>query len=187
MNVIPTELPGVVVIEPRVFGDARGLFFESWSAERYAAAGIGAPFVQDNVSVSPRGVLRGLHYQWPKPQGKLVGVLRGEVFDVVVDVRAGSPTFGRWVSATLTGEQNRQLWIPPGFAHGFQVLSDDALFVYKCTDYYAPECEHAIAWNDPELGIVWPIADPVLSAKDRAAPPLRALARERQPRLELPV
>ena len=181
MKVVRTELPGVLIIEPRAVSDARGFFVESWSEERYAAAGITGPFVQDNVSLSPRGVLRGLHFQWPRPQGKLVSVLRGEVFDVVVDVRAGSPTFGRWLGATLSAADKRQLWIPPGFAHGFQVLSEEALFAYKCTDYYAPECEHAIAWNDPELGIAWPNPEPILSERDRAAPALRDLAAARFP------
>jgi len=184
MNVIATELPGVLILEPRVFGDARGFFFESWSQERYAAAGLPERFVQDNVSLSPRGVLRGLHLQWPNPQGKLVSVLRGEVFDVAVDVRAGSPTFGRWAAARLSDENKRQLWIPPGFAHGFQVVSDDALFSYKCTEYYHPEHEATVAWDDPELAIAWPLTNPTLSAKDRAGVRLRELPTERQPRAE---
>ncbi len=181
MNVITTELPGVLLLEPRVFGDARGFFFESWSLERYEAAGIPGHFVQDNVSLSPRGVLRGLHFQWPHPQGKLVSVLRGEVYDVAVDLREGSPTYGRWASVTLSSESMRQLWIPPGFAHGFQVLSDEALFAYKCTDYYRPECEATVAWDDPELAIDWPLANPTLSAKDRGGVRLRDLPPERQP------
>jgi dTDP-4-dehydrorhamnose 3,5-epimerase len=187
MNVLHTKLPGVLILEPRVFGDARGFFFESWSQERYAAAGLPPQFVQDNVSLSPRGVLRGLHLQWPHPQGKLVSVLRGEVYDVAVDVRAGSATFGEWVAVRLSDENKRQLWIPPGFAHGFQVLSEDALFSYKCTDYYHPELEATIAWNDPELAIDWPLAAPTLSAKDQAGVPLRQLSADRQPRLEATV
>ena len=184
MNVLRTEIPGVVIIEPKVFGDSRGFFFETYRQERYAAAGLPMQFVQDNVSLSQRGVLRGLHLQWPNPQGKLVTVLRGEVYDVAVDVRAGSSTFGRWVGATLSGENKRQLWVPPGFGHGFQVVSDEALVSYKCTDYYQPEFEASIAWDDPELAIRWPIPDPSLSAKDRAGVRLRDLPEERRPRLE---
>ena len=184
MNVVETALPGGLIVEPRVFGDPRGFFFESWSQERYSAAGLPESFVQDNVSLSPRGVLRGLHLQWPHPQGKLVSVLRGEVYDVAVDVRLGSPTYGKWVGVTLSSETKRQLWIPPGFAHGFQVTSDEALFSYKCTDYYHPELEATVAWDDPELAIAWPLGAPVLSAKDRAGVPLRDLASGRQPRLE---
>lgn len=184
MNVIRTDVPGVLIIEPKVFGDRRGFFFESYSQERYAAAGLPERFVQDNVSLSQRGVLRGLHLQWPNPQGKLVSVLRGEVYDVAVDVRAGSPSFGQWVGVMLSGENMRQLWVPPGFAHGFQVVSDEALFSYKCTDYYHPEFEASIAWDDSELGIRWPIENPSLSAKDREGVRLRDLPLERQPRIE---
>lgn len=184
MNVIATQLPGVLIVEPRVFGDARGFFFESWSQERYAAAGLPDRFVQDNVSLSPRGVLRGLHFQWPNPQGKLVNVLRGEVYDVAVDVRAGSATFGQWVGVMLSSENKRQLWVPPGFAHGFQVVSDEALFSYKCTDYYRPEFEATVVWDDPELAIDWPLSNPTLSAKDRGGVRLRELAADRQPRIE---
>ena len=184
MKVIQTEVPGVLIVEPKVFGDARGFFFENYSQERYAAAGIPEQFVQDNVSLSQRGVLRGLHLQWPNPQGKLVSVLRGEVYDVAVDVRVGSPSFGQWVGVTLSCENRRQFWVPPGFAHGFQVVSDEALFAYKCTDYYHPEFEASIAWDDPELGIRWPVANPSLSAKDRAGVRLRDLPEERRPRIE---
>lgn len=166
MNVIETELPGVVIIEPKVFGDSRGFFFESFQAERYAAHGIPA-FVQDNVSRSQKGVLRGLHYQLEKPQGKLVYVLTGAVLDVAVDIRVGSPTFGRAVWVELNDTNHRQLYIPPGFAHGFCVLSDTADFFYKCTDYYYPAAERSILWNDPALQIPWPIKDPILSAKDQ--------------------
>lgn len=183
MRVIETELPGVLVIEPRVHADARGYLFESWSRERYARAGISAAFVQDNVSLSVRGTLRGLHFQWPHAQGKLVQALRGEVFDVAVDIREGSATFGRWVSCYLSDAKRQQLYIPPGFAHGFQVLSDEAVLAYKCTAYYDAGAEGTVAWDDPDLAITWPIADPVLSPKDAAAPRLRDLPAERRPRL----
>ena len=174
MKVTPTELPEVLIVEPRVFGDARGHFYESFHAARYAEAGIRGPFVQDNHSRSVRGTLRGLHFQEPRAQGKLVQVLRGKVYDVAVDVRRGSPRFGRWVGVELSDEQPRQLWVPPGFAHGFCVLSDGADFFYKCTELYAPECERSVAWNDPAIGIRWPIAEPILSAKDGQAPLLAA-------------
>ena len=174
MKVTPTELPEVLLVEPKVFGDARGFFYEGYQAERYAAAGIPGPFVQDNLSRSARGTLRGLHFQEPKGQGKLVQVLRGRVFDVAVDVRTGSPRFGRWVGVELAEEPLCQLWIPPGFAHGFCVLSESADFFYRCTELYAPAAERAIAWNDPRIGIRWPIEQPLLSAKDAAAPLLDA-------------
>jgi dTDP-4-dehydrorhamnose 3,5-epimerase len=172
LKVTETSLPGVLVLEPRVFGDERGFFFESYRAAEYEAAGIAGPFVQDNVSRSVRGTLRGLHFQEPKAQGKLVQVLSGSVYDVAVDVRVGSPTFGRWWGVQLTAEEPRQIWVPPGFAHGFCVTSESADFVYKCTAYYAPECERAVAWNDPAIGIEWPVAAPRLSPKDAAAPML---------------
>ena len=175
MNVIATALPGVVLIQPRVFGDDRGYFFESFHAPRYAAAGIKGSFVQDNISYSKRHVLRGLHIQNPNPQGKLVFVLEGEVFDVAVDVRAGSPAFGRWVGATLSSTTRRQIWVPEGFAHGFCVTSEVALVCYKCTDVYNPAAEMSLLWNDPEIGIAWPSEEPILSAKDAAAPPLAAI------------
>jgi dTDP-4-dehydrorhamnose 3,5-epimerase len=175
MNVLPTELPGVLIVEPRVFGDGRGFFFESYQQRRYAEAGIPGPFVQDNVSRSARGILRGLHFQHPRAQGKLVMVLAGSVFDVAVDVRRGSPTFGKWVGVELSGENKRQLWIPPGFAHGFCVTSESADFAYKCTDFYAPEHEHTVAWNDPRIGIRWPVEQPQLSTKDAAGKPLAEL------------
>lgn len=178
MKVTPTSLPDVLLVEPTVFGDARGYFFESYSARRYAEAGISATFVQDNVSFSQRGVLRGLHFQHPYGQGKLVGVLRGDVFDVAVDVRRGSPTFGRWVGACLSAENKRQLYLPPGFAHGFLVTSDEALFAYKCTEYYHPEAERSIRWDDARIGIEWPIDGPVVSAKDHVAVPLDAMPAE---------
>jgi dTDP-4-dehydrorhamnose 3,5-epimerase len=175
VKVTPTRLPDVLLIEPRVLGDARGYFLETFRAEQYAEAGIPGPFVQDNVSFSQRGVLRGLHLQHPRSQGKLVSVLRGEVFDVAVDVRVGSPTFGQWTGEYLSGETKRQLYIPPGFAHGFVVTADDALFVYKCTEYYDSTSEHSVRWNDPRIGIEWPVANPSLSAKDSVAPHLDEL------------
>ncbi len=172
MKVTATDLPGVLIVEPRAFGDARGFFLETFQAERYAAVGIRGPFVQDNLSRSAKGTLRGLHYQQPRPQGKLVQVLRGAVWDVALDVRRGSPHFGAWVGVELSEENRRQMWIPPGFAHGFCVLSDGADFFYKCTDFYAPDCERAIRWDDPGLGILWPVASLLISAKDGAAPSL---------------
>lgn len=169
MNVIKTEIPGVLIIEPKVFGDARGYFFESYSKQRYQEAGIPGEFVQDNVSFSARGVLRGLHFQNPNAQGKLVSAPMGEVFDVAVDIRLGSPTFGKWVGVHLSQENKRQLWVPPGLAHGFVVLSETALFSYKCTEYYALQNEHCILWNDPAIGVNWPLTDGIkLSAKDQA-------------------
>lgn len=170
MKLIASSLPGCVLIEPSVFGDSRGFFFETWNAERYAKQGLPGSFVQSNVSSSARGVLRGLHYQWPRPQGKLVTVLQGEVYDVAVDIRQGSPTFGRWEAFILSGENRRQLWIPPGFAHGFAVLSETALFNYLCTDVYVKEADAAIRWDDADLAIDWPITLPSLSEKDQQAP-----------------
>jgi dTDP-4-dehydrorhamnose 3,5-epimerase len=181
VKVTPTALPGVLLVEPKAFGDARGYFFEAFSAQRYADAGIAGPFVQDNVSLSQRGVLRGLHYQHPHGQGKLVGVLRGEVYDVAVDVRRGSPTFGRWVGECLSSENMRQLYIPPGFAHGFLVMAADTLFMYKCTDYYHPESERTIRWDDPRIGIRWPTDGPVLSTKDQVAVTLDAMPEDQLP------
>jgi dTDP-4-dehydrorhamnose 3,5-epimerase len=176
MRVEESSLPGVVVVQPKAFGDARGFFFESFHAERYAASGITLPFVQDNVSRSTRGTLRGLHFQEPKSQGKLVFVTRGSVFDVAVDVRKGSAHFGKWFGLELSDENHKQLWVPPGFAHGFCVTSEIADFAYKCTDFYAPECERSIRWDDPDLAIDWPIREPNLSPKDAAAPLLRDAA-----------
>jgi dTDP-4-dehydrorhamnose 3,5-epimerase len=181
MRVIETGLPGVLLIEPTTVTDSRGEFFESWSAERYEAAGVPAGFVQDNVSRSARGVLRGMHMQHPRAQAKLVSVLEGRVFDVSVDLRVGSPTFGRWVGVDLSAENHRQLYIPEGFAHGFLVLSEYATFAYKCSDYYARECEIAVRWDDPALGIRWPAEPAVVSAKDAAAPLLAEIAPERLP------
>ena len=168
MKITPTEIPEVLVIEPDVHGDARGFFMESWHARKYAELGLGVPFVQDNHSRSRRGVLRGLHYQLHQPQGKLVRVVTGRVFDVAVDIRKGSPTFGRWVGIELSEDNHRQFYVPPGFAHGFCVLSESADFLYKCTDYYAPEDEHGILWNDPAIGIEWPGSDFLVSEKDAA-------------------
>jgi dTDP-4-dehydrorhamnose 3,5-epimerase len=182
VNVTPTRLAGVLVVEPAVLADVRGRFFEAWRRDRYAAAGLPESFVQDNVSVSRAGVLRGLHVQHPEAQGKLISVLRGEVFDVAVDVRRGSPSFGRWAAVRLSGDTGRQLYIPPGFAHGFVVTSpDDALVSYKCTTYYSRDHDLAIAWNDPVIAIDWPVAEPILSAKDRSAPRLVDVPRERLP------
>lgn len=174
MNIVRTDIPDVLIVEPKVFGDARGFFFESFNQRRFAElTGLDLQFVQDNHSRSARGVLRGLHYQVSQPQGKLVRVIAGEVFDVCVDLRRQSPTFGKSVCLTLSEQNQRQLWIPPGFAHGFLVTSESADFVYKTTDYYAPEHERSLQWNDPSLGIAWPLAgEPALSAKDRAGVPL---------------
>jgi dTDP-4-dehydrorhamnose 3,5-epimerase len=172
MRVIPTALPDVAIVEPRVFRDARGFFFESWNRRALAAAGLDVDFVQDNHSRSMRGVLRGLHYQVQHAQGKLVRVVVGEVFDVAVDLRDGSPTFGRHVALRLAADEPRMLWVPPGFAHGFVVLSDVAEFLYKTTDYWYPEHERTLLWNDPALGIDWPVADPLLAPKDAAGTPL---------------
>ena len=172
MDVIPTVLPGVLILEPKVFGDARGFFLESYNARVFReATGLDPVFVQDNHSRSARGVLRGLHYQVRQPQGKLVRVAHGRVFDVAVDVRRGSPHFGRWAGVELDGDTHRMFWIPPGFAHAFVVLSESADFLYKATDYYAPEHERCILWNDPDIGIEWPLeglGEPLLSEKDRA-------------------
>lgn len=171
MKVTPTALPEVLIIEPKVFGDQRGFFFESFNQRAFNdATGLDADFVQDNHSRSSKGVLRGLHYQIQQPQGKLVRVVRGAVFDVAVDLRRASPNFGRWVGVELSEENHRQLWVPPGFAHGFLVTSDAADFLYKTTDYYAPEFERCVAWNDPGIGVDWPLAGktPELSGKDRA-------------------
>ncbi|MEO7987597.1 MAG: dTDP-4-dehydrorhamnose 3,5-epimerase [Gemmatimonadales bacterium] len=175
MNVIRTAIPGVLLIEPVVKSDARGFFLEVWQEQRYRAAGIDLPFVQDNHSRSARNTVRGLHYQIQQPQGKLVRVAKGEVFDVAVDLRRSSLTFGRWVGASLTADNQRQLWVPPGFAHGFYVRSESADLLYKCTDLYAPEHDRTLQWDDPDIGVEWPLLDgaPILSAKDAAATPFR--------------
>ena len=174
MNIISTALPEVLVIEPKVFGDERGFFFESYNRKAFASAtGIDVDFVQDNHSRSAQNVLRGLHYQIAQAQGKLVRVVAGEVFDVAVDIRRSSPNFGKWVGVNLSADNKRMMWVPPGFAHGFLVLSESAEFLYKTTDYYAPAHERCIAWNDPSIGVAWPLhGEPQLSAKDRLGKPL---------------
>lgn len=181
MNVTETKLPGVLLIEPRVFRDSRGFFIETFQRERYSAVGIPGPFVQDNHSHSVRNVLRGLHYQISQPQGKLVSVVRGEVFDVAVDIRKGSPTFGAWFGVVLSESNNRQLYVPPGFAHGFCTLSDQADFLYKCSDYYQPQDEGGVLWSDPAIGIEWPVEAPLLSDKDAVYPTLAEIASDRLP------
>lgn len=177
MKITKTPLEGLLIIEPHVFKDNRGYFYESFQQERYSKAGMPL-FVQDNVSHSSANTLRGLHYQLPRPQGKLVWVTQGTVWDVAVDVRASSPTFGEWYSITLSSDNHTQMYIPPGFAHGFCVLSETAVFHYKCTDFYAPECEHGIRWDDPSLNITWPISNPVLSTKDSTYPTLEEMTHE---------
>lgn len=174
MKAIPTRIPDVVILEPSVFGDERGFFLESWNERKFRELGFDLTFVQDNHSRSSRGVLRGLHYQLENPQGKLVRVVRGAVFDVAVDIRSDSATFGEWVGVELSGENHRMLYVPPGFAHGFLTLQDGTDFLYKCTDFYAPQDEFSILWDDPRIGINWPLngAVPVISAKDAAAVPL---------------
>jgi dTDP-4-dehydrorhamnose 3,5-epimerase len=179
MNVLRCELAGLLIIEPKVFGDPRGFFVETWNQRRYGECGLDLSFVQDNVSMSRRGILRGLHFQNPTPQAKLVSVWQGEVFDVAVDIRKSSPTFGRWHGIHLSAENKRQFFIPPGFAHGFLVLSETALFHYKCTGFYSPTDEMAIRWNDPDLNIGWPISDPVVSEKDAKGLFFRDLPRDR--------
>lgn len=175
MKLTPTSIPDLAIVEPKVFGDARGFFMESWNRKTFSALGLDLDFVQDNHSRSRKGVLRGLHYQLHQPQGKLVRVTSGAVFDVAVDLRRASPTFGRWEGVELSAENHRMLWVPPGFAHGFLVLSDSADFLYKTTEYYAPEHERCVLWNDQEIGIQWPLeGDPALSAKDQVGTPLRS-------------
>ena len=181
MNVIATDIEGVLILEPKVFGDGRGFFMETWSLDRYAQAGLDATFVQDNVSSSSKGVLRGLHYQNPQGQGKLVQVLKGEVLDVAVDIRVGSLTFGKAVSCLLSGKNHRQFFVPIGFAHGFCVLSDMALFSYKCTDFYNSQTEGGVLWNDPDLGIDWSVESPILSEKDKQCPRLKDIPKEKLP------
>lgn len=175
LNIIRCQIEGLLIVEPKVFGDSRGYFMESWNQQRYQDAGLSAPFVQDNFSFSRRGALRGLHFQNPNPQGKLVSVLDGEVFDVVVDLRRQSPTFGRHEAVRLSGDNKKQFYVPPGFAHGFQVLSETALFHYKCTTFYSPKDEMTLLWNDPEIGIEWPLPNPTLSEKDGKGLRLREL------------
>lgn len=181
MKVIETTLPGALILEPQVFGDSRGFFYESYHQARYRDAGILGDFVQTNVSRSAKGVLRGLHYQWPKPQGKLVSVLEGEVYDVAVDIRRGSPNFGQWVGVMLTADNHRHFWIPEGFAHGFCVLSAFATFTYQCTALYDPAADAGVRWNDADIGIDWPISEPLLSDKDGKTPLLKDIAADRLP------
>jgi len=184
MNIRETGLPGVKLIEPDVFGDDRGWFLENWRDERFAASGIGPTFAQVNTSHSRFGVLRGLHYQWPEPQGKLVWVTSGTVFDVAVDIRTDSPNFGQWTSVELSAENHSQLWIPEGFAHGFQVLSEQATFSYLCTRPYRPDCDASVAWDDMRVGVAWPHRPSSLSKKDEAAPRLEEIDKERLPKCE---
>jgi dTDP-4-dehydrorhamnose 3,5-epimerase len=181
MNVLTTELEGLLIFEPQAFGDDRGFFMEIFQRQRYRAAGIDTEFVQDNISRSMRNTLRGLHYQHPHGQAKLVQVLEGEIYDVAVDIRQGSPTFGRWVGIILSAENRRQFFLPAGFAHGFCVLSATALFLYKCSDFYAPEAEGGLCWNDPDLGIPWPVQAPILSERDSRFSPLRQVPVHRLP------
>lgn len=181
MNFTPLEIPDVVLVEPDVFGDARGFFMETFHAAKYTAAGLPGAFVQDNFSFSRRGILRGLHFQLRQPQGKLVYAARGAIFDVAVDLRRGSPTFGRWVGRTLSGENHFQMYIPEGFAHGFCVLSDEAEVMYKCTALYDPSDDRGILWNDPDVAVAWPVAQPSLSGKDQRLPRLRDMRPEQLP------
>jgi dTDP-4-dehydrorhamnose 3,5-epimerase len=179
MKVIACDIPGLIVLEPKVFGDSRGFFMELWNRRSYREAGIDADFVQDNLSRSRRGTLRGLHFQNPNAQGKLLQVLEGEVFDVAVDLRRRAPTFGRWYGVALSAENRRQFYVPPGFAHGFAVVSETVLFHYKCTGFYSPKDELAIRWNDADIGIEWPFMDPVLSERDAKALRLQEVPPER--------
>lgn len=181
MKVIETDLPGCLIVEPQVFGDSRGFFYESFNLDKLAPHGLRPAFAQGNVSASARGVLRGLHYQWPNPQGKYVSVLEGEVWDVAVDIRRGSPNFGRWAAVVLSAENRRHFWIPEGFAHGFVALSERAVFAYLCTATYDREADACIRWNDADLAIDWPVSAPVLSEKDANAPFLADLPAERLP------
>ncbi|NMW22881.1 dTDP-4-dehydrorhamnose 3,5-epimerase [Rhodanobacter denitrificans] len=181
MKVIETALPGALILEPQVFGDARGFFYESYNKAKWIEAGIDVNFAQSNVSRSARGVLRGLHYQWPNSQGKLVSVLEGEVYDVAVDIRRGSPTFGQSVGVMLTADNHRHFWVPEGFAHGFCVLSEFATFTYQCTALYDPKADAGIRWNDAALGIDWPLSEPLLSDKDGKTPLLEDVPPERLP------
>jgi len=186
MNVKETKLPGVLVLEPDVFSDERGFFLETWNRTRYENAGIQGPFVQDNASFSKKGVLRGLHFQYPQSQGKLVQVLSGQVVDVAVDIRVGSPTFGQWISEVLSDANHRQMYIPPGFAHGYYVTSETAVFSYKCTDFYNPATESGIIWNDPDLKIKWPMKEPIVSPKDADYSRLKDFPIDKLPHLGRP-
>ncbi len=181
MKVTETKLSGVLILEPKVFQDDRGYFLETWNKVRYEEAGVPGNFVQDNISFSQKGILRGLHFQYPQSQGKLIQVLSGEVIDVVVDIRVGSPTYGKWIGEVISESNHRQMYIPPGFAHGYCVTSKTAHFSYKCTDFYNPTTEHGIIWNDPDIGIEWPVEQPVLSPKDMRYPRLKDLRPENLP------
>jgi dTDP-4-dehydrorhamnose 3,5-epimerase len=181
MKIIETDLKGVLLVEPRVFDDSRGYFMETYQKERFREAGIKVDFVQDNLSYSWRGTLRGLHYQYPNEQAKLVQVAQGEVFDVAVDIRQGSPTFGKWHGSILSSENKHQMFVPVGFAHGFIVLSETAVFMYKCSDYYAPESEWGVVWSDPDLGIDWTMKKPLVSSKDAALPRIKDIPDDRLP------
>lgn len=185
MKVVETDLPGCLVLEPKVYGDERGLFYETWNKDVFSATGLNLEFKQANVSTSVRGVLRGLHFQWPKPQGKLVNVLEGEVYDVAVDIRPDSATYKRWTAVILSAENKRQFWIPPGFAHGFLALSERVVFNYLCTETYDPEYDAGLRWDDAELAIDWPISKPVLSNKDAKSPFLCDISHDRLPRVDL--
>jgi dTDP-4-dehydrorhamnose 3,5-epimerase len=185
MKIIATAIKEVLLVEPQLFGDRRGYFLETYQQQRYTAAGIDDVFVQDNISFSQRGILRGLHFQHPRGQAKLLQVLDGEIFDVAVDVRRGSPTFGRWVGVTLSAAEPLQLYVPRGFAHGFCVISATALFSYKCGDFYTPQHENGVRWNDPDLAIDWPVKNPVLSDRDLAFPALKDIPLERLPLYEV--
>ena len=184
MDVTRTQLDGILILEPKVFSDGRGRFLETWSKERYEEAGIGCQFVQDNISYSVKGTLRGLHFQNPHGQGKLVQVYKGKVFDVAVDIRLSSPSFGKWIGVELSEDNHRQMYVPAGFAHGFCVLSDSAIFSYKCTDYYTPSCEGGIIWNDPEIGIEWPVDKPLLSDKDMAYQTISEISEDKLPKYD---
>ncbi|UXI67152.1 dTDP-4-dehydrorhamnose 3,5-epimerase [Tahibacter amnicola] len=186
MKVIQTKLPGCVAIEPAVFKDERGFFYEGYNAAKFKDAGLDLSFVQSNVSRSARGVLRGLHYQWPNPQGKLVSVLEGEVFDVAVDIRHGSPTFGQWAGVMLSADNHRHFWVPEGFAHGFVVLSEWATFAYQCTALYDPKADAGVRWDDAAIAVDWPVGAPSLSAKDQKAPFLEEIPVDRLPRYTAP-
>lgn len=181
MKIIQTAIPGVVIFEPKILGDRRGFFLETYREDLIKDAGINQPFVQDNHSRSRKGILRGMHYQLTQPQGKLIRVASGSVFDVAVDVRRGSPTFGEWFGTILDDKNMRMLYVPPGFAHGFLTLSDTADFLYKCTDYYHPQSEQGIAWNDPDIDIAWPSREPMLSEKDQSNPPLSKMPMDKLP------
>lgn len=185
MRVIETQLPGCWVLEPKVFSDERGCFYETWNKKLFADLGLDLEFKQANISVSTRGVLRGLHYQWPRPQGKLVHVLEGEAYDVAVDIRRDSPSYGRWTSVILSADNKRQFWVPPGFAHGFVALSERVIFSYLCTETYDPECDANLRWDDASLAIDWPVSAPSLSNKDAKAPFLCDISPENLPRVEV--